>query len=136
MAGSHSSCEQDVTNGHIWGTYLDYIPNVNRMFPLGKCWAKCPNAYNVPNMFPLKSRSPHPQCQEMFLDIVIGVRKSKKNEGSKLPVIILEVVESTMGTQLLESIKLLFECSAINKLCVRATLHPGASRGDCPIQGC
>jgi hypothetical protein len=61
MAGSHFGCEQDVTNGHIWGTYPDYIPDVNRMFLLGKCWAKCLNACNVFSMFPLKSRYPHPQ---------------------------------------------------------------------------
>jgi hypothetical protein len=63
MVGSHSSYERDVTNGHIWGTCTDYIPNVNRMFLLGKCWTKCLNACNVLSMFPLKSRYPHPQCQ-------------------------------------------------------------------------
>jgi hypothetical protein len=52
MAGSHSSYEQGVTNGHIWGTCPDYIPNVNRMFLLGKCWTKCLNACNVLSMFP------------------------------------------------------------------------------------
>jgi hypothetical protein len=62
MAGSHSSYERDVTNGHIWGTCPDYIPNVNRMFLLGKCWAKCLNACDVLSMFPLKSRYPRPQC--------------------------------------------------------------------------
>jgi hypothetical protein len=62
MAGSHASCERDVTDGHIWGTYPDHIPNVNRMFLLGKCWAKCLNACNVLSMFPPKSRYPHPQC--------------------------------------------------------------------------
>ena len=62
MTGSHASCEQDVTDGHIWDTYTDYIPNVNRMFLLGKCWAKCLNPCNVLSMFPPKSRYPHPQC--------------------------------------------------------------------------
>jgi hypothetical protein len=62
MVGSHSSYERDVTNGHIWGTCTDYIPNVNRMFLLGKCWTKCLNACNVLSMFPLKSRYPRPQC--------------------------------------------------------------------------
>jgi hypothetical protein len=62
MAGSHASCERDVTDGHIWGTYPDYIPDVNRMFLLGKRWAKCLNACNVLSMFPLKSRYPRPQC--------------------------------------------------------------------------
>jgi hypothetical protein len=62
MAGSHASCEQDITNGHIWGTYPDCILDVNRMFLLGKCWAKCLNACNVLSMFPLKSRYPRPQC--------------------------------------------------------------------------
>jgi hypothetical protein len=58
---THSSCEQDVTNGHIWGTCSDYIPDVNRTLPLDKCWTKCLNACNVLNVFSLKSRSSHPQ---------------------------------------------------------------------------
>jgi hypothetical protein len=62
MAESHFGCKQNVTNGHIWGTYPDYIPDVNRMFLLGECWAKCLNACNVLSMFPLKSRNPCPQC--------------------------------------------------------------------------
>jgi hypothetical protein len=62
MAGSYFGCEQDITNGHIWGTYPDYIPDVNRMFLLGKCWAKCLNACNVLSIFLLKSRYPHLQC--------------------------------------------------------------------------
>jgi hypothetical protein len=36
---------------------------VNRMFLLGKCWAKCLNACNVLSMFPPKSRYPHPQWE-------------------------------------------------------------------------
>jgi hypothetical protein len=63
MAGSHFSCEQDVTSGHIWGTCSDYIPDVNRMFLLGKCWAKCLNACNVLSMLPLKSGYPRPRCE-------------------------------------------------------------------------
>jgi hypothetical protein len=69
MAGSHASCEQDVADGHIWGTYPDYIPDVNRMFLLGKCWAKCLNACNVLSMFPPKSRYPRPQCEDYALSI-------------------------------------------------------------------
>jgi hypothetical protein len=85
MAGSHASCEQDVTDGHIWGTYPDYIPNVNRMFLPGKCWPKCLNACNVLSMFPLKSRYPRPQCQESMdkeeefdetLEVAIGYSSS------------------------------------------------------------
>jgi hypothetical protein len=45
-----------------FGAHSDYIPDVNKMFSLGKSWAKCLNACNVLNMFPLKSRSPHPWC--------------------------------------------------------------------------
>jgi hypothetical protein len=54
-------CKQDATNGHIWGTYPDYILDVNRMFLSGKYQAKCLNACNVLSMFPLKSRYPRPQ---------------------------------------------------------------------------
>jgi hypothetical protein len=85
MAGSHASCEQDVTDGHIWGTYPDYIPNVNRMFLLGKCQAKCLNACNVLSMFPPKSRYPCPQCkcvnEREKKDLAKGKKRGQRGEN-------------------------------------------------------
>jgi hypothetical protein len=96
MAGSHSSCERDVNDGHIWDTCPDYIPNVNRMFLLGKCWTKCLNACNVLSMFPLKSRYPRPQCKEMdrVVELVGQKVDAKMGEFSSDLMEALEIEEN------------------------------------------
>ena len=88
MTRSHVSCKWDVTNGHIWGTYWDYILDVNRMFLLSRRWAKCLKACNVLSMFPLKSSYPRPQCIPVATPWWLGML-SKMDQAGIEPVTIV-----------------------------------------------
>lgn len=65
--------------------------------------------------------------EEMLLDVIIGVRKSKEDEGGKLPVFVLEVVKGTVRMWLLESIKLLLEDTIVDEfgLCETSIIDNG-----------